>query len=57
MASDMTNGVASIFGQDAKASKTPKNEEPQCKIHQIRSFKELQGNNKTTVDKQGSSLE
>ena len=52
----MTNGVASIFGQDAKASKTPKNEEPQYKI-QIRSFEKSQGNNKTTVDTQGSSLE
>ncbi len=56
VASDMANGVASIFGQDAKASETSKNEEPPSKI-QIRSFEELQGNNKTTVDTQGSSQE
>ena len=35
----VANGVASIFGQDAKASETYKNEEPQSKI-QIRSFGE-----------------
>ena len=51
----VANGVASIFGQDAKASETPKNEEPQSKI-QTRSCERLQ-DEQTEVAKQSSSQE
>ena len=50
VASDMANGVASIFGQDAKASETPKSET------KTRSCGRLQ-DEQTEVAKQSSSQE